>query len=262
MTNLIMDCCCNHLNIKELIVRMIEAAAQNGATYVKFQLFNADKLNPEYPNYEAQKAIMRSMMLSKKTIYAILEECEAQLIKPMFTIFTEDRIDFLKGAVSAYYKGAYSGSYAIKIASPDLSSIDFVTKVLDAFKYQDVFISTGMHTKEEVDKYVGLYKSKNKEVKILYCVSKYPTLPEDIDISAALAVDGFSDHTIGISQTKDIVRLVKDFDTYYIEKHFTLSRSLPGKDQVVSIEPRELLQLKQEIDYYRNSDNYKKRWIH
>lgn len=50
---------------------------------------------------------------------------------------------------------------------------------------------------------------------------------------------GFSDHTLGTEAGKLAIALGASF----LEKHFTLSRSLPGKDQAVSIEPSELQEL-------------------
>jgi sialic acid synthase SpsE len=78
-------------------------------------------------------------------------------------------------------------------------------------------------------------------VDYLYCVAKYPTAPEDLDL---MSIDfnryaGFSDHTIGI----DAALVAMARGARMIEKHFTLNRRMPGPDHAGSMEPHELAAL-------------------
>jgi N-acetylneuraminate synthase/N,N'-diacetyllegionaminate synthase len=68
-------------------------------------------------------------------------------------------------------------------------------------------------------------------------------LPEDCNIRAIKTLQqafgfptGFSDHTEG----SEAAILATSLGAVFIEKHFTLSRKLPGPDQAASIEPAEL----------------------
>jgi sialic acid synthase SpsE len=65
----------------------------------------------------------------------------------------------------------------------------------------------------------------------------------DVNLMAMLAIQkkfgvkiGYSDHTLGIEVPIAAVALGGQM----IEKHFTLDRSLPGPDQLASLEPGEL----------------------
>jgi N-acetylneuraminate synthase/N,N'-diacetyllegionaminate synthase len=110
-----------------------------------------------------------------------------------------------------------------------------------------------MHEISEIKKTLRAF---GNSIHWFYCVSHYPTLPEEINWDLLQMFDGFSDHTIGVNCAKKAV----DFETKYIEKHFTLSRNLPGTDQQLSIEPHELLLLSEYIKNKEKEKMYKKRW--
>jgi hypothetical protein len=75
-----------------------------------------------------------------------------------------------------------------------------------------------------------------------HCVSLYPTPPERVNMARMdwlrtfTPSVGFSDHTLGTEAAKLAIARGADF----VEKHFTLSRDLPGRDQAVSAEPDEI----------------------
>ncbi len=88
------------------------------------------------------------------------------------------------------------------------------------------------------------------KVDFLYCIAKYPTLFEDIDMPIfnnfdyfGLEYSGFSDHTIGI----DASLVAVSRGAQIIEKHFTIDRNMPGYDQEGSIEPAELKEMIKKI---------------
>ena len=51
---------------------------------------------------------------------------------------------------------------------------------------------------------------------------------------------GFSDHTLGCEAAKLAIARGAE----YIEKHFTIDRNLPGKDQKISALPKEIKEIK------------------
>jgi sialic acid synthase SpsE len=80
-------------------------------------------------------------------------------------------------------------------------------------------------------------------ITILHCNTEYPTPMRDVNLLAMLSIQnrfgvkvGYSDHTLGIEVPVAAVAL----GGRMIEKHFTLDRSLPGPDQLASLEPGEL----------------------
>ena len=81
------------------------------------------------------------------------------------------------------------------------------------------------------------------DITILHCNTEYPTPMEDVNLLAMLTMGrtfgtavGYSDHTLGIEVPIAAVAM----GAVCIEKHFTLSRDLPGPDHRASLEPTEL----------------------
>jgi sialic acid synthase SpsE len=102
-----------------------------------------------------------------------------------------------------------------------------------------LIISTGMT--EQRDVLQAIEVTRGHDVIFLHCVSLYPTPLEQVNLARMQwlkdqgARVGFSDHTMGVAAAMLAVAQGAEI----IEKHFTLSRSLPGKDQTISGEPAE-----------------------
>lgn len=82
-----------------------------------------------------------------------------------------------------------------------------------------------------------------EQITLMHCNTEYPTPYEDVNLRAMLTMRdefkvrvGYSDHTQGIEVPIAAVALGAEV----IEKHFTLSRTLPGPDHKASLEPAEL----------------------
>ena len=103
-----------------------------------------------------------------------------------------------------------------------------------------------MSTLEDIEKALNVFLSagiKREAIYILHCNTEYPTPMKDVNLLAMLTIKnkfnvgiGYSDHTLGIEVPTAAVAL----GAKMIEKHFTLDRSLPGPDQLASLEPLEL----------------------
>lgn len=100
---------------------------------------------------------------------------------------------------------------------------------------KETFISLGMYDKEE-------FPFQSKNVKYLYCKSKYPTRYEDLR-DFPLHFDryyGYSDHLMGIEGCL----LAISRGAKLIEKHFTLNKtSRVIRDHTLSATPEEFRQL-------------------
>lgn len=238
--DLILDFCNNHCGNEDIMLQMLDIAYRNKVNYIKFQLYNPEKLNPQYPDYKNYKAYLEKHKITEYMLCLIKNSCESYNITPIFTIFTPDQLDRLKEFTN----------YHLKIASPDMENTKLIDKCL---KLKKTIISTGMHTKIEISKIQDKYKNK---AEFMYCVSKYPTIECDIDYTYMMNFDGFSDHTLGIlAAQKAFTRGIK-----YVEKHFTLSKYLPGKDHHMSMTPDELVELSDWIQYKNSIEMYKNRW--
>lgn len=247
MTKLILDACNNHLGNKAIMEKMI-IEASSYAEYIKFQLYDASMLNPKYPNYPEVYSRMKECEIDIPRLKWIIDFCKYSGIIPMFTIFTENRIADLQIQL---------GNFALKVASPDMTNQYLIDQIKAAFPSKELFISCGMSSMEEIQHAKSLNKEKN--IKWLYCISKYPTAFEDIQFLDMQMYNGFSDHTIGLEAIK--MALFFNPDLEYIEKHFTLSKNLPITDRDWSVEPEELMYLSSQINYVAHVQKYKTRWV-
>lgn len=241
--NIIADCCANHLGNRDMMELMIKLASEIGIDYVKFQSFKANKLNPSWENFEENYQYYKKHELSEQDHEFIIETCERYNIKPLFTVFD------LYTAKQLLLLGVDS----IKIASPDATNWDLIQFVTDNF--DDVIISTGMHNKQEIRQLRAFIRHK-PHVRLLYCVSKYPTFMSDINFDDMLFFDGFSDHTQNLDASKKAMDLGMDI----IERHYTLGKELPGRDHKLSSTPDEFRELVRHRDYLVKSEAYKSRW--
>lgn len=240
---IVADCCANHLGNRDMMEVMIRLAGEIGIDYVKFQSFKAKKLNPSWENYNENYEYYKKHELSENDHYFIMETCEKYNVKPLFTVFD----------LSTANQLLLLGAESIKIASPDANNWDLIAFVTDNF--DDVIISTGMHNKQQI-KQLREFVGHKPHVRLLYCISKYPTKMEDINFDDMLFFDGFSDHT----QTLDASKKALDLGMGIIERHYTLGKELPGRDHKLSSTPDEFRELVRHRDYLVKSEAYKSRW--
>lgn len=252
MTKIILDLCNNHLGSKRILDALISHAMSSEVEFVKFQLFNPEKLNPTYPNYEDYKAMCSECQINKEKLIYILNQFNWLKIRPMFTIFSPDRVDFLRENID---KPAWPIDLALKIPSPSMSDYRLIDWCLDSFPDNLLVISTGMHTDKQIVECMQKYKHL-QNVKFLHCVSEYPTDKSDIDFNKINDMDGFSDHSLGVDIAKQCIAVGVEF----YECHFTLSKNLPGKDHSISKDIDEINRIVRFRQTLANNDLYKERW--
>jgi N-acetylneuraminate synthase len=130
---------------------------------------------------------------------------------------------------------------AYKVASCELVDLPLIETIARTGK--PMIISTGMATQVEIADAVAAARGAGASgVALLKCTSAYPAPPEEMnlrtipDLVASFdVVAGLSDHTMGVAVPVAAVAL----GACIIEKHLTLSRSVPGPDSAFSLEPGE-----------------------
>lgn len=228
-TRIIAEIGANHGGDMELAAKMVQSAAEAGADWVKFQSWRADTLPDDYPAEDV--AYYRKCQLSDEDHRFLIGICEANGVRFLTTCFDLGRVEFL----------ASLGLDAIKVASPDLGSHKLLRILKDSFPH--LIVSTGMSHDEEV--FQAAEVLSGADFTFLHCVSQYPTPLEKVNMARMdwlrgfTSSVGFSDHTRGTAAGK----LAIDRGAAFVEKHFTISRDLPGRDQGVSAEPDEIREL-------------------
>ncbi len=217
----------NHNGSVSTAIDMVREARKAGADAVKLQSFRAEKLL-SIENDPELFEMFKSWELSFEDQEKVFREAEKEGLVYFSTPFDEESAMFLKEA----------GVPMIKVASGDLTNLPFLSFLADL--KLPLVVSTGAAKFSEVAAAVELLKEKKADFILLHCVSSYPAESEELNLKAipvmkkAFGMDvGFSDHTFGILASVAAVAL----GAVMIEKHFTLSRDLPGPDQSFSLEP-------------------------
>lgn len=231
----------NHNGELDKMLRMIETAKACGADCVKFQSFKADEFcgdKRQTYTYKSQgKEVTESMYemfkrveLKEEYLPIIKKKCEEEGIIFMSTPQNKSDLDRLLKV----------GVPAIKVGSDDFITLP----LLDCYKQTGLpmIISCGMADLDEIkivmEHFVGY------PVALLLCTSQYPTPFEDVNLNKLKTLRnefpnlilGFSDHTQGTLAASVAVGM----GAVIFEKHFTLSKDLPGPDHWFSSEPDEL----------------------
>ncbi len=230
----------NHNGEFEIAKRMVDAAKNAGADYVKFQTFQVDKLvsnHAKAAEYQkknigkdsSQKEMLEKLALSQKEFVKLRDYCKEVGIGFLSTPFDLESISFLDKLDMDFWK----------IPSGEITNLPYLMAI--AKTKRPVILSTGMCTLHEVEAAVNVLK-ENK-ITLLHCNTEYPTPFEDVNLKAMDTLKdkfqcpvGYSDHTLGIHVP--IAAVARGAQV--IEKHFTLDRKMEGPDHVASLEPEEL----------------------
>ncbi len=238
----------NHNGNLDLARRMVRAARQAGADYVKFQtavpelVISSIAPKAEYQKEttgreQSQLEMCRAIHLPLSDYAGLKALCDDEGIGFMSTPFDLVSIDCLAPLGMDYWK----------IPSGEITNLPYLRKI--GRLGQKVILSTGMSTLDEVEAAVRVLEKSGtprSSVILLHCTTQYPTPPEAVNLRAMDALAtlgchavGYSDHTQGIA----IPVAAAARGARVIEKHFTLDRNLPGPDHRASLEPDELTEM-------------------
>jgi N-acetylneuraminate synthase len=240
---LVAEMSANHHQDFDQAVKILHAAKEAGADAVKLQTYTPDTITIDCRNeyfrvgggtiwdgrnlYDLYKEAYTPWEWQPK-----LKEIADKLGLDLFsTPFDPSAVDFLeKMDVPAH-----------KIASFEVVDLPLIRHIAATGK--PIIMSTGMATLAEIDDAVRSAREAGAaQMALLKCTSAYPAPPEDMNLrtiphlAAAFGLPaGLSDHTLGIAVPVAAAAL----GACIIEKHFTLSREIPGPDSAFSLEPRE-----------------------
>lgn len=233
----------NHRQDFEQAVRILHASKEVGADAVKLQTYTPDTITISCDNEYFR--IGEGTIWEGRNLYDLYSEAytpwewQPQLkaiaddlsIDLFSTAFDPSAVEFLEGMVVPLHK----------VASFEIVDIPLIQKMARTGK--PLIISTGMATLEEIKEAIhAACEAGATQIALLKCTSAYPAPPEEMNLrtiphlmeSFNIPV-GLSDHTLGIAVPIAAVAL----GACIVEKHFTLSRSIPGPDSPFSLEPHE-----------------------
>lgn len=234
----------NHNGSLETAKKMVDAAKEAGADYIKFQTFHAHSLvtpqasaadyQKENAGVQNQHEMLKKLELKYEDFINLKEYCDKKGIGFLSTPFDLESIDFIASLKPDF----------MKVPSGELTDLPFLRKM--ASTHIPVIISTGMATPEEIAKALKPFQKEgyqSDDIILLHCTTQYPTPMQDVNLLAMKTVSesfghpsGYSDHTLGI----EIPIAAATLGATVIEKHFTLDRNMEGPDHKASLEPDEL----------------------
>ncbi len=239
---------------------MIHEAAEHGADYVKIQAIRSRELThrerfdegvmengqvkvikrPYAPELERLSKLDLSLDVERWFV----EECWKAGVAPLTTAFTRTAAAEIKDL----------GYEAIKVASYDCASFPLLE---DLKKYWNtIFVSTGATYDEEIEQAAAILQGAN--FSFLHCVTMYPTPMEELHLRRMSYLRRFTDK-VGYSDHSKIAdtdlwasKIALALGADCVERHFTILEPHETKDGPVSINPKQLRELRQFADLDRS----------
>ena len=237
----------NHNKNFNQALALIDIAVNAGASACKFQTYSSNTLysknTPDFAGYTNINKLIDDIALPREWQKDLKQYCDEKNIEFMSTPFDEKAVDELVNL----------GVKRLKIAGFESTDFRFIEMV--ASSKLPLVISLGIGFEMSyLDKIFEIANKYGNELTLMHCNNAYPTPMQDagLKIVQSLSLDpsyktGFSDHTMSILTPSLAVAI----GATVIEKHFTLSRHLPGPDHPFALEPK---QLKEMIDLIKQTE--------
>jgi len=229
----------NHNRDFKQALTLIDIAKTSGADAVKFQTYSSETLysknTPDFAGYKNINKLIRDIELPREWQRDLKLYCDDIGIEFMSTPFDESAVDQLVSL----------GVKRLKIAGFESTDPRFVKMVAKA--NLPVIVSAGIGSNvlsiKNIIKWIS-GEQTDPDITVLHCNNAYPTPDEDINLNRIDSLKqsyknikvGLSDHTEGILAPS----LAVAKGASCIEKHYTISKRLPGPDHPFALEPTEL----------------------
>jgi len=251
---LIAEFCQNHNGNFDILKKMIDEAAEGGATHAKIQTIFANDVSyrEEFENgktdkdgkvliikrpYQPEYDRLKKLELSYEQHALFIELCKKANMIPLTTAFNITSIPHLKAM----------GWKMIKVASYDCASYPLIEEL--AKHFDELLVSTGATYDEEIEKTAHILNDLNKKFSFLHCVTIYPTPLEKMNLKRMHFLKkftpriGLSDHSL---VSKDGVKAsigALYLGASIIERHFTILPENDTRDGKVSIQKNHFTEL-------------------
>ena len=225
----------NHNGDIDITKKLIDGAVAAGADAVKFQkrdinlVYESDMLDGprESPWGTTQREQKEGLEFTSEQYQEINDYCKDNQIDWFASAWDVNSQMFLRDFDCNFNK----------VASAMLTHQKLLEMIAEEQKH--TFISTGMHTVDEIKEVVELFRKKECPFELMHTCSTYPmevhnanlkvisTLREMFDCDV-----GYSGHETGLAVSIAAAAL----GISSLERHITLDRSMYGSDQSASVE--------------------------
>jgi sialic acid synthase SpsE len=239
----------NHDRKFNQALKLIDVAVEAGASAVKFQTYSSETLyaknTPNFAGYKDINNLMSELELPREWQSDLKQYCDEKNIEFMSTPFDERAVDEL-------YK---LGVKRLKIAGFEATDPRIVRYAASTKLPLIITAAIGVDlvTIQKIIDWVVM-ENPNPEITFLHGNNAYPTPLYDVCLQQIQRIKqmkyshkisvGISDHSVGTLVPPVAVAL----GASVVEKHYTLSRHLPGPDHGPhALEPEELKKMVSDI---------------
>ena len=238
-TFIIAEAGANHNRNFNQALALIDVAVESGASACKFQTYSSETLysknTPDFAGYKNINQLIKDIELPREWQKDLKQYCDEKGIEFMSTPFDEKAVDELVAL----------GVKRLKISGFEATDFRFVDMV--ASSKLPLVISLGIGFEMNyLGKIFEIADKYGNDLTLMHCNNAYPTPMQDAGLKTvqSLALSsryktGFSDHTMSTLTPALAVAM----GATVIEKHFTLSRHLPGPDHPFALEPNQLKEM-------------------
>jgi N,N'-diacetyllegionaminate synthase len=226
----------NHNGNFKKAIKLIDAAKKSGVSAVKFQTYTTEKrVKRNSPIFD----ILKKCEFSNEDFIKIKNYCDRKKILFFSTPFDSESVNFLNKLNVKLFK----------IASFNISDYKLINQIIRTKK--PTIISTGMASLKEIKKISNKFKKNKIKYSLLHCISSYPNKEENSYLNNINYLKNNFDCKVGLSDhTNDIKTSIYSYimGAKIIEKHFKLSENDKCVDAPVSISPKKMRNLVDEIN--------------
>lgn len=230
----------NHNGSFELCKEMMKEAAHVGVDAVKMQkrtieeMYTRDALNVPYNKpYAFGKTYgehKHALEFSDEQYFELQKYAHSLGVEFLVSGFDSSGFEFIEKQLKVPVH---------KVASPFITDYPLLKQVAEYGK--PIFLSTGMHTMEEIKAAVKFIKQYNDQLMVFHAVTMYPVPNNMVNLNVIKTLKeelgtlvGYSSHDTGVVIPAAAIAL----GACVIEKHFTLDRTMIGPDHAASVESR------------------------
>ena len=228
----------NFMGDMEIAEKMIISAKNSGANVAKFQYWDPSKLKPGPWDHDGRLEIYKAAALNEQKIQLLIKLCEESNIEFLISAFNASDASFINSL----------GIKKLKIPSHEVANT--ILHNYAANNFDEVYVSLGAGTLSEIEQACGIYNSVEGLYWVgMHCVSSYPCGPEHANLPRLSYLSnlcrnlGYSDHTSDVVTPSISLAL----GACVVEKHFTIDKELPGRDNKFALDPHEFSQMVENI---------------
>lgn len=226
----------------EAAYTLIDVAAEAGCDAVKFQVYRPETVyvpNAGTSDYLAESGIcepiteiLRDLAMPHEMIPKLAARCRERGAAFMASAFS---------VADARVVDPYTAVH--KIASYEISHVRLLSFVASTGK--PLVLSTGASDPDDIETALAWFRDGGgRGVCLLQCTARYPAEVDSLNLLAMRTLAERFGVPVGLSDhSRDPILapvMAVALGARVIEKHYTLSRKLPGPDHAFALEPEEL----------------------